>query len=720
MKRPLGVIGLAYLSALAVFFHYGAGVVTPLLCIAAAACVVGAVVWKLLQRDSRVPVKMMAVGLSVLAAAVSLTLFRVWKAEPAVNYYSDKGIYAEGYICEEPTRNRSFTTCLIQTESINGEPFRTVISYTFYGKSRIEPFDKVGVHMTPSATDNTYLLSRKVFLTAFGNPYDIKPTGGKHFTPYMWAVSVRQSIRQHFSDSLEPEAASAASAVLLGDKKALSSDMRDAFTKTGVSYLIVVSGMHLSIASFLLMLILRKTKAGPIITFGVMLVFILFFVALTGFTPSVIRAAVMTLIILFGRIFFLESDSINSLGIAALVLTVTNPYAVGNIGLLLSFAATFGILLWSEKLYVYFVGVLHLNKKPVEKRFHPKWQAVRAAKAVLRFLCTSLAATLWVIPVTVLFFESIAPLTVLIACVAYPLTYAILLLSLIFAVIGLTGIAAVPLVPLLNTLAAWLLGFVKWCSALPFCQIIANEAYYYIWLLVSAVLIAVGYAIHARKTYIFAAVMTSVLTLAVGAAVTSLLPSPASLLLIRSGTGYTAAVRRGENISLLSCGGNASGYSALEKLMQRTQRIDNIILPTALQRNLAYVGQLTAAYDVANVLMYAPEFDEEKIPAAEVRLFDENTTFTLALNSAVDVQIAAVKGKVFQYVTSGETTVLLVPKNADILYLPEEMRRPDIAVFEETAYHPELLDCGRTLTLSDKGSADAEAVKRGVVTEIKL
>ena len=96
MKRPLGVIGLAYLSALAVFFHYGAGVVTPLLCIAAAACVVGAVVWKLLQRDSRVPVKMMAVGLSVLAAAVSLTLFRVWKVQPAVNYYSEKEILTIG------------------------------------------------------------------------------------------------------------------------------------------------------------------------------------------------------------------------------------------------------------------------------------------------------------------------------------------------------------------------------------------------------------------------------------------------------------------------------------------------------------------------------------------------------------------------------------------------------------------------------------------------
>ena len=75
------------------------------------------------------------------------------------------------------------------------------------------------------------------------------------------------------------------------------------------------------------------------------MVFVMIYMALTGFTSSVIRSGIMMIIYLIGKEFFYESDSLNSLGIAALFMCLPNPYASGDIGMILSFSATLGIII---------------------------------------------------------------------------------------------------------------------------------------------------------------------------------------------------------------------------------------------------------------------------------------------------------------------------------------------------------------------------------------
>ena len=77
--------------------------------------------------------------------------------------------------------------------------------------------------------------------------------------------------------------------------------------------------------------------------------------AITGFTPSVVRSGVMITLTYCAMIFLRKSDGLNSLGFSGLVLTLFNPYTVADVGMLLSFSATLGILMWSKPISNYIV-----------------------------------------------------------------------------------------------------------------------------------------------------------------------------------------------------------------------------------------------------------------------------------------------------------------------------------------------------------------------------
>ena len=78
--------------------------------------------------------------------------------------------------------------------------------------------------------------------------------------------------------------------------------------------------------------------------------FILAFMLLVGFTPSVCRAGVMCLVWLGGYLVSRRQDGLNSLGLAAMLLLAENPYTLQNAGFQLSFMATAGILLIAPRL----------------------------------------------------------------------------------------------------------------------------------------------------------------------------------------------------------------------------------------------------------------------------------------------------------------------------------------------------------------------------------
>lgn len=116
--------------------------------------------------------------------------------------------------------------------------------------------------------------------------------------------------------------------------------------------MLAVSGSHITyiISAFSILMEKKNKRITKILT----IIFLIFFMALTGFTASVVRASIMGILILTSGLVHRKSDTINNLGISSLIILICNPYTIIDAGFWLSFAGTMGIILLEEPINSYF------------------------------------------------------------------------------------------------------------------------------------------------------------------------------------------------------------------------------------------------------------------------------------------------------------------------------------------------------------------------------
>ena len=116
--------------------------------------------------------------------------------------------------------------------------------------------------------------------------------------------------------------------VTTGDRTNLPEKDRNSLSVSGASHVIAISGMHVSMLVMIILFVLGKgRRAAAVICIPILL----FFVLMTGASPSVVRAAVMQLILVLAQLFWRENDPPTSLSAAACVLLFQNPAVIANV-----------------------------------------------------------------------------------------------------------------------------------------------------------------------------------------------------------------------------------------------------------------------------------------------------------------------------------------------------------------------------------------------------
>lgn len=167
------------------------------------------------------------------------------------------------------------------------------------------------------------------------------------------------------SASLSHEAFAISTALLVGYDDEIGSDIMQSFSHSGTLHILSVSGMHTGVLYAMLLFLFslidkqnqfKKTK------FVVVVTSLWLFVFVTGLSPSVLRAALMLSVVLFGNTFYKQGNSYNTLLVSAFILLLCNPFLITDIGFLLSYFAVFGIMYFYPilaKLYVFENKILH-------------------------------------------------------------------------------------------------------------------------------------------------------------------------------------------------------------------------------------------------------------------------------------------------------------------------------------------------------------------------
>lgn len=234
---------------------------------------------------------------------------------------------------------------------------------------------------------------------AKGQSLQAEPAGeiviiGKEDSFVLRARRLQRSLAGTLRAAISQNAGRTAAAVCVGEKTGLTDGQYTAYRRAGLLHLLAVSGMHLSVVcgAVLLLIPYRCHKLRFLVGSFV----ICAYAVLTGMSLSVLRAGVMLILALAAAAFSRAADTATSLGVAAFCLTVANPYAAADAGLLLSLCATAGVLAagsWFEARW-------------------PRHKADSAAlgfgRAAVQLAVISAAATLATLPVSVLTGNSVS------------------------------------------------------------------------------------------------------------------------------------------------------------------------------------------------------------------------------------------------------------------------------------------------------------------------
>lgn len=255
--------------------------------------------------------------------------------------------------------------------------------------------------------------------------YMYQPTILKHLRPEPGDLILK--VRNWFSARIkklipEPEV-NLGMSYLLGMKSGLPDDLSDNLRIVGLVHIVVASGAHLSILVGIAKKIFGKISRMASLLFS--LLFILFFMAMVGWTPSILRAGVMAILTL---ITWYVGRKVSPLRMIILVMAGTlmiNPMFIINLGWLLSFASFGGIMILGPKLTKFFYG----EKKP---------------GFVGETVVTTLAATLMTLPITLYYYGTISLISVVANLLILPtLPYAMGLTFLTGVVSWVPGIEIV-------------------------------------------------------------------------------------------------------------------------------------------------------------------------------------------------------------------------------------------------------------------------------------
>lgn len=269
------------------------------------------------------------------------------------------------------------------------------------------------------------------------------------------AVPILAAVEGHLRDRIEArfDRADAALvlALLLGDRSRLDAGLRDAFATAGALHLLAVSGLHVGFLAWLLVVLLRMAGFDPVRRAAIVSLVLTGYAALVGARPSVVRASIMVVAVLWSHATERRVSTWHIVGLAAMVILVWRPLDLFDLGFSLSFGAVAGLLYWG-------------SVRGIEV---PRSGGVAGAGYVAHVLARSTvvttAATLGTMPVVASAFGWFAPGGFVVNPVAIPLVGVALPLAWItlgWDAIGLDP-AAVPLAASVSMLT----GSLRWIVA---------------------------------------------------------------------------------------------------------------------------------------------------------------------------------------------------------------------------------------------------------------
>jgi len=206
-------------------------------------------------------------------------------------------------------------------------------------------------------------------------------------------------------------------ALLSGAREYTDDLIKTAFKNAGLSHILALSGMHLSMFSSIAVFIGNRLKNKKI-SYGLKIITLVSFVWFAGFSPSLLRAFICNVLLLLTALANYEKpDMILILCFSFLLQSIISPGDITNLGFMLSYGALFGILIFNRLFLIIYDRIL------------PKSLSVSFA--------SSTSAQIFTAPISLNFFGAFCPIGIIATSVVSPIITVFIYSGLVLIILSL-------------------------------------------------------------------------------------------------------------------------------------------------------------------------------------------------------------------------------------------------------------------------------------------
>ena len=427
--------------------------------------------------------KYIAVGLAFFIFALSL--FLEHQKIEVINKFDKEKVSGNFLVVSQPKEYDNFNSITLKATDCDDLPKGSKYLVFDYSKTQLQQGDTLYAEIKISTIkqDDEYRLydyGNSVYATASAKVVK-KLNKVNHF--YKFADNIRNYVTSTVTSVADGDTAGLLIALTTGNKSMLTDNFIANVRTTGISHVIVISGMHLSIIMSVIFLLLDKLFYNKYIRSLVSILTVLIISAVCGFTMSITRAGVMFIIAGLAPVFNRENDLLNSLFTAITAVLIATPFAIFNISFQLSILATLAI-----------VWVLPFYMQIFTERFNVNSKFI---KTVLNVILGSLFAAVFTMPVAIKTFgyvSVVSPITNLL--ITYPVTVVITfnVIALVLSVIPGFKLFSSVIFFITKICASYIVFVVNQIANLPITVVILSENALIFSVLLIAVIIAFMYA----------------------------------------------------------------------------------------------------------------------------------------------------------------------------------------------------------------------------------
>ncbi len=270
----------------------------------------------------------------------------------------------------------------------------------------------------------------------------VEVTSAGHGSPLQsLLLELKQSVKRSIGAALPDPQASLLAGILTGDESGISAELAEDFSRVGAAHVIAISGFNMVIVSAIVFRMMLALSGGQKSFAGFCAVAIIFVYAIfVGGSPGVMRAALMSSLVIVGDLLRRKTFKPASLACATLILLFFDPNTLHDLGFQLSFCAVLGLILFADPLSDRLHSLL--------ERSLPGRLAQPLHGVLVEPLVATVAAQITTLPLTILYFGKLSLVALPVNLLIVPAQSALLML-------GLVAVSVYAFVPALGTLLLW-------------------------------------------------------------------------------------------------------------------------------------------------------------------------------------------------------------------------------------------------------------------------